>query len=222
MVEPLHQEGRRRDPATGGVQTLTEMLEDVSFDRAEILHYWRYECTPVSATEEIRVDPADGVARTLQELVRVCAGKYSDNEIREYWQGKCTELQEDTSTFRENSKIVVRAIIPDVNQREDSAMDKESATRHLTLDKWLLEVGGSPILHAHSSAFIQQFGDLDAVLDMCAVSADGTSKEDAEERVKKFLDSAGVVKVAHRRLFQLWFRKKGGFSSSPQPHHHQR
>jgi len=41
-------------------------------------------------TEEVRIDPADGRARTFAELREACAQRYGEAEIASYWETECS------------------------------------------------------------------------------------------------------------------------------------
>eukprot|EP00746_Dinoflagellata_sp_MGD_P032178 gnl/MRDRNA2_/MRDRNA2_17659_c0_seq1.p1 gnl/MRDRNA2_/MRDRNA2_17659_c0~~gnl/MRDRNA2_/MRDRNA2_17659_c0_seq1.p1 ORF type:complete len:848 (-),score=164.15 gnl/MRDRNA2_/MRDRNA2_17659_c0_seq1:69-2570(-) len=86
-VEPICSTEQRHDPLTGNKYRFEELEKEygASYGRTELLHYWRYECTPPDVFEERRIDPSDNVARTFRELAVGCVDQYNFQEVEAYW-----------------------------------------------------------------------------------------------------------------------------------------
>mmetsp|Transcript_142885 Transcript_142885/g.398077 ORF Transcript_142885/g.398077 Transcript_142885/m.398077 type:complete len:467 (+) Transcript_142885:186-1586(+) len=54
---------------------------------------------------EKRRDPEDGQFRTYEELQQLCEGKYSEEEIRDYWEQQCKEEPVEVQDEREQHNV---------------------------------------------------------------------------------------------------------------------
>jgi len=88
-------ERRRLDPEDGVYRTWSEVLQRYSnsYDTEAIEHYWRDHCRPAEAAktgcdahsgEPARIDPADGLARTLSDLRHIHRLSWAHDEIEHY------------------------------------------------------------------------------------------------------------------------------------------
>lgn len=87
------QEERRIDPMLDGrAVTYLECSEghrDQGLNEDVLKEHWnnlQVTAMPKDCTEEMRVDPANGQACTLEQLTQICQDQYSTDEIRDYWQ----------------------------------------------------------------------------------------------------------------------------------------
>lgn len=145
-----------------------------------------------ASSQERRVDPDDGKAYSLEEIMSKYKGIYSDAEIEAYFRNDCKLAQEAAETVKavvEEPRIVLQP-------SREAAVQKP----RLSIKEWLASLDESGFLGQYHDAIAAKLDSVEQIVDVYG-KADGTVD-------KQFFTDVGITKLGHKRLFEKWFRDR--------------
>jgi len=138
----------------------------------------------LGAEDERRVDPRDGRAWTLAEMLALFDGRYPGEETVEYWYKTCKSPGA--------VHIAVEAL--------------ETSVADLPIADWLQSIAQNGALLPYRDALANRYHTVVQIIG-AYVSVNG---EGLVCLKPAFFEDIGVSKAGHRRLFEMWFTHGNG------------
>jgi len=160
---------------------------------------------------EMRTDPDDGKAYTLDALRTKYQATFSEEEILAYFRGDCQPVTTPATSGSAaapahalSSAAVPAPAVATRTKEEPEAVASQVPTAAvprkfgLSIKDWLSSLDDSGFLVQYHDCIASELDSLEQIVDVY-VKKDG-------EVDKRFFEDAGIKKLGHKRLFEKWFK----------------
>lgn len=160
--------------------------------------------------EEKRIDPEDGKAYLLAELLVRYEGIFSVQEIEAYFKNDCKQLpapslpaEAATATMQAPAGVTKAAEVPTADPVRDlgikaAEVPTADPVRDLGIKEWLLSLDDGGFMAQYHDTLTSNFDSLEQIRDIYVKG---------DELQKNFFDDVGIKKLGHKRLFEKWFKE---------------